>query len=476
MAAVSVLCAFCDQFTTFLCKQPHTSRGPLPCCKKCALPAGLDDDAASRYEDEGLISDRLEDSENEGVCPLCRYDISPIRNHESGKRTRRVSSRLADLGETPPRGPHPVQTATSATTAGLGQAKLSDGSDVEDGVFSVSESDSDGIETPRSRKRQRKLKAQLISAADFLYFPPEHPFLLQIHARHRTMVPDDPKKADGAGGGGGGSSLRTSSVGAPAKSQSRDVAQPTSPVWNYVDRKNGQCVLKAANGAARCQWKLVGTRTAARVWEHLKNAKGKHSVSHGMTKEAIEAGEGIEAKVVVPVSVAEMLLLQSGGKSASVKKYDGNDGKQMRFNKLLEHLVLHNNIPLDFVERPEFHELIQFLDPKLSIVSRRTLTRSWIPERCGQMYAIIADILVNSAGIHLSVDGWSSKMAVSFLGVVAHCIRGGAPVSVLLHMMEVNAASKDAGVLQQIFYKVIDDWKLMPRVTGMSGDGAGMFP
>jgi hypothetical protein len=90
------------------------------------------------------------------------------------------------------------------------------------------------------------------------------------------------------------------------------------------------------------------------------------------------------------------------------------------------------------------------------------------------MYVKVSGILASSAGIHLSVDGWSSKMAISFLGVVAHCIVDGAPVSVLVHMMEVNAESKTATVLQQVLYKVMLEWNILEKVTGIVGDAAGM--
>jgi hypothetical protein len=90
------------------------------------------------------------------------------------------------------------------------------------------------------------------------------------------------------------------------------------------------------------------------------------------------------------------------------------------------------------------------------------------------MYNHIADIIENSTAVHLSVDGWSSKMAVSFLGVVGHFVVDGYPVSALLHMMEVNAASKTAVVLQDVLFTVMANWKLDKPgfVTGISADSA----
>lgn len=345
--------------------------------------------------------------------------------------------------------------------------------------------------------------------SSLLYFQPDDPFLRHLNSRHRTMVPPaslpvatpttevpvtEPVDVVAASTS---SAVTDSHRQAPrvlpqsvATSATRsNASRPhhgTSPVWNYVNPATFRCMMPIEGGDVgpdgkipRCEWvcpsgAVSAGKQASRAMDHLKGAIPKSRKScHGLSVEEISRRVRCPSDANCPTmkSVKDYLAAKA---TVSVQHYPPGHDKQVLASRLVAELIVNNGQPLSFVEYPEFSSLVMALDSKVSIVSRRTLTRTHIPSMCSQLYGIIDEILRISPAVHLSVDGWSSKMAISFLGVVAHCLVNGEPVSVLLHMMEVNAASKTAEVLQEVLYKVLIDWKLLaPRkVTGISADSA----
>jgi hypothetical protein len=194
-----------------------------------------------------------------------------------------------------------------------------------------------------------------------LYFPKDHPFLLNLQARHKTMVPSP--------AGNSSSHLSVLSLRAPSAADKPGChgspASVSSAVWSYVDNVTGQCLLSAENTAAvggvtaRCTWRLPDERStwcASRIRVHLNGKKSKKShCAHGLSASQIEARETVPQKVA-QCSVVDLLRRPQLG-PPTVKKYSASDSKQIQFNTWLSRLVVNNGLPLSIVEFDEFEVL-----------------------------------------------------------------------------------------------------------------------
>lgn len=56
-------------------------------------------------------------------------------------------------------------------------------------------------------------------------------------------------------------------------------------------------------------------------------------------------------------------------------KYEQNSEKQSNFNTLLLNMIVHTGVPFNLVEKDAFATLIENLDSRLQVPSRRTLKR-----------------------------------------------------------------------------------------------------
>ena len=57
------------------------------------------------------------------------------------------------------------------------------------------------------------------------------------------------------------------------------------------------------------------------------------------------------------------------------EKYSSSDKKQIRFNKGILDFLVMDSMPFSLVQKKGFKELIQKVDPKLTVPHRRTMDR-----------------------------------------------------------------------------------------------------
>jgi hypothetical protein len=99
---------------------------------------------------------------------------------------------------------------------------------------------------------------------------------------------------------------------------------------------------------------------------------------------------------------------------------------QKRFNYYLTRLIVTRNLPFSCTEWPEFHALLQILNPNAeqylytSHNSIQPLIRTTWDK---QKQTIRTWLAAAESQIHISVDIWTSPNSYLFLGVVAFFVR-----------------------------------------------------
>lgn len=109
-----------------------------------------------------------------------------------------------------------------------------------------------------------------------------------------------------------------------------------------------------------------------------------------------------------------------------------NDPRQTQINEALTMFIAGDLISLSVVESQNFKNLLEKLNPKYQVPSRKTLTNKLIHEKCSEMRNNIKHKLKAAQNICLTLDLWSSRQMRAFLGVTGHYIADWQMRSVML--------------------------------------------
>lgn len=84
---------------------------------------------------------------------------------------------------------------------------------------------------------------------------------------------------------------------------------------------------------------------------------------------------------------------------------------------IVNDLIIDLGLPLSLVERSAFIEFMKIVDPKFTLTSRRTLSRSTIPKLYDQMNEKLKVLCDQSRFISLTLDLWTDRRTRSFFAM-----------------------------------------------------------
>lgn len=98
--------------------------------------------------------------------------------------------------------------------------------------------------------------------------------------------------------------------------------------------------------------------------------------------------------------------------------YNDTHPKQMQLSEAISmNLIIELGLPLSLVERPAFIDFMHTVDPKFTITSRRTLSRSIIPQLFNNMNDKLKEICADAKFISLSLDIWTDRRMRAFFAM-----------------------------------------------------------
>jgi hypothetical protein len=106
----------------------------------------------------------------------------------------------------------------------------------------------------------------------------------------------------------------------------------------------------------------------------------------------------------------------------TVQHFDQNDPFMSGFKVKLVDFIAKDLQPLSVVEDSGFVGLMEFVEPRLKLPSRSTLTCSWLPEVYESEKIKLKSLLANVQFVSLTCDLWSSIAHDSKLTVTCHFI------------------------------------------------------
>ena len=78
--------------------------------------------------------------------------------------------------------------------------------------------------------------------------------------------------------------------------------------------------------------------------------------------------------------------------------------------------------PLSVVETEKYRDMMEVMDPRYIVPSRKHLSTKLIPNKCEDLNKVMCTALRRASSVSVTVDIWSSRQMRSFLGITAHYI------------------------------------------------------
>jgi hypothetical protein len=143
-----------------------------------------------------------------------------------------------------------------------------------------------------------------------------------------------------------------------------------------------------------------------------------------------------------------------------------------KLNDLIAKWVVKGSVSLRVVDGDEFKDIFTFLNPELSVSSRRTLGRN-IKNAFGNAQNAIIKLLHDlDSSVALTVDGWSSSTMDSYLGVTVHWIDINWCRRQMVLDVVTAPESHTAASLASAIKEVVDSYGLSGKVISITTDNA----
>lgn len=109
-------------------------------------------------------------------------------------------------------------------------------------------------------------------------------------------------------------------------------------------------------------------------------------------------------------------------KSTENSKFARNHVKQIAMTNRLIETIASDQLSLHIVESESFRALLHEAEPRFVIPSRATLRNNLLPERAASIETKLKREFSDVSCVYLTLDLWTNRRMVSFLGVTAHFI------------------------------------------------------
>lgn len=237
-------------------------------------------------------------------------------------------------------------------------------------------------------------------------------------------------------------------------------------VWDHFEIDDSS--KKAICLICKSLFSYCGSTSA--LGKHIRTKHPQEAISSTTLKRTVDEGPSTsssgptEKKTMYQPTLTEV---QEKNKLYPV----GSKMKEAIDQKLVQ-MVVKDMQPFSIVEDEGFRDYSKILNPRYALPSRRTLTRSMIPELYRVECARLSLQLEKAHSVAITTDSWTSRNNQSYLGVTAHFIdvdwKLHSAVLETAHMPTSHTSANLAAELKRIFQK----WNIHLKIERIVTDNA----
>jgi len=153
-------------------------------------------------------------------------------------------------------------------------------------------------------------------------------------------------------------------------------------------------------------------------------------------------------------------------------KFDKNHPRQKAITDAVVKMIVKDIQPAYIVEREGFRELLNILEPRYTVASRKHIQQSMLPSYCSKITETIKCELTRIDTCSLTLDIWSSRRMHAYLGVTCHFItKEWKALSLLLSCSKLNGRHTAESILSE-FEEVVSNTGVSLKVYRVVTDNA----
>ncbi|CAF0869344.1 unnamed protein product [Didymodactylos carnosus] len=138
---------------------------------------------------------------------------------------------------------------------------------------------------------------------------------------------------------------------------------------------------------------------------------------------------------------------------------------------IVQDLVIDLGLPLSMGERDSVIRFIKKVDPKYSVVSRRSISRQYMPELYDKMILNLKSICNEARWVSLTLDTWTDRRKRSYFAATGHTIISENFKSFVLAFKELNGIHNGPLLLSEL-NAVISTFSLDSKLVRLVTDSA----
>ena len=130
--------------------------------------------------------------------------------------------------------------------------------------------------------------------------------------------------------------------------------------------------------------------------------------------------------------------------------------------------MVDGEMPLCVIERSSFLLLVHSLNDRYAVPSSYKL-RKIIFGRVKESTLALEKLISSSSFVTLTIDGWSSRRRLSFIGIICHMMLEGGEMTAALHCHYFRGSHNAKKNAQVLLYTIMK-WKLGSKVVRIGTD------
>jgi hypothetical protein len=162
-----------------------------------------------------------------------------------------------------------------------------------------------------------------------------------------------------------------------------------------------------------CKSTVRGTKGVTSNYN--RHIKESHKSQYDLWQEQLQSNNLTRQKKITDTLAVQHVKHSSG---ASNSMYSSNHPRQIILQKsIVEDLIIELGLPLSLIERSSFIKFMNHVDPRFTMISRRTLTRTILPNLYSQMMDRLRSFCSFTKFISLTLDLWTDRRQRAFFAL-----------------------------------------------------------
>ena len=213
-----------------------------------------------------------------------------------------------------------------------------------------------------------------------------------------------------------------------------------------------------------CKDSLKYSGSTSNMMKHLRT---RHPLEYAELKG--DADMETATKVSSPSTSAQPTLIET---ITRAQPYKNDSNKKKELDDLVVKMIVEDSQPLSVVEDKGFKRLVNGLNPRYDLPSRREISRTLLPSVYKRKVDRVRQELKKASHISLITDIWTSRQTKAFITVTAHYI---SPEWILksavldtVRMVKSHTADNIAEEIRHICNK----WEISEKIRSIVTDNA----